>query len=80
MIEINYIEKDGLLYPDLQLPKQFTLSRFGYLRKEYLKRNCLVEYTKMLIKGELNEYLKQIDDERMIYVTVLLNNFKKEEI
>ena len=35
MIEINYIEKHGLLYLDLKLPKQFTLSRFDYLRKEY---------------------------------------------
>lgn len=47
-----------VLYPDLRLPKQFTLSKFGYLRKEYLKRYCSVEYTKMLIKGELDVYLK----------------------
>lgn len=51
MIEINCIEKDDLIYPDLRLPKQFTLLRFGYLRKEYLKRCSPVEYTKMLIKG-----------------------------
>lgn len=48
MIEINYIEKDGLLYPDLQLPKPFTLSRFDCPRKEYLKRHYSIEYTKIL--------------------------------
>lgn len=77
MIEINYIEKDGLLYPDLQLPKQFILSRFGCLRKEYLKRHCPVEYTKMLIKGELDEYLKQFDDEMNDLHDCLIKRFQE---
>ena len=54
MKEIKYIEVDGLLYPDLKLPpqKEVHLSRFGRMRKQYLKEHHSIVYVNLLVSGE----------------------------
>lgn len=65
MKEIKYIEIDGLLYPDLKLSpqKEIHLSRFGQMRKQFLKEHRSFMYTNMLLSGELFDYLQTFDDE-----------------
>ena len=54
MKEIKYIEINGLLYPDLKLPaqKEVHLSRFGRMRKQYLKEYHSIIYTNLLVSSE----------------------------
>lgn len=65
MKEIKYVEVDGILYPDLKLApqKEIHLSRFGRMKLKYLKEHRRVQYTNLLISGELNNYLEEFDDE-----------------
>ena len=65
MKEIKYVEVNGILYPDLKLApqKEMHLSRFGRMRLKYLKEHRRVQYTNLLISGELNNYLEELDKE-----------------
>lgn len=36
--EMNYIEKDGVLYPDVEMPEQKEIGSWGLLHLEWLKR------------------------------------------
>lgn len=61
--KITYIEKDGILYPDLTLPKQtdYPIGKYGSLHLKYLKAHKKGRYTLLLTEGRLNEYLHNID-------------------
>ena len=55
--------EDGLYYPDLQLPEgiHYEIGKYGRMRWEYLKDYHRGEYIKLLMDGQLNEHLKEID-------------------
>ncbi len=61
--EITYIEKDGIFYPDLTLPKQtdYSIGKYGSLHLKYLKKHRKGTYAVLLTEGCLNEYLHDID-------------------
>lgn len=62
---IKYVEKDGLLYPELKTVYQdkIFLSKYRRMRKNFLKKHCPVLYQTLLYKGELNNYLIKFDEE-----------------
>ncbi len=80
MKEIEYIEIDGLLYPNLkvELMKQLNLTRFGRMRLNFLKEHHKVIYTNMLISNTLNEHLQSIDDEANQLYDKLIDDYKKK--
>ena len=57
--------EDGLYYPDLRLPEgtHYEIGRYGRMRAEYLKENHRALYLELLLDGNLNEYLHQMDEE-----------------
>ena len=63
---ISYtLGEDGLYYPDLRLPEgtHYEIGRYGRMRAEYLKENHRALYLELLLDGNLNEYLHQMDEE-----------------
>ena len=60
---ITYTEKDGLLYPDLELPEQSgeDIGRFGRMRKRYLNEHRKALYAILTAKCELNDHLREIN-------------------
>lgn len=62
---IKYVEVDGLLYLDLILPvqKEFHLSRFGRMKKAYMQEHHTIQFTNLLVSGELHDYLQRFDNE-----------------
>ena len=78
MKEIKYVEIDGLLYPDLKLTpqKEIHLSCFGRMKLEYLKEYRRVQYTNLLLSGELNNYLQEFDDEMKALYNRLVELYK----
>lgn len=78
MKETKYIEIDGLLYPNLKLPeqKEVHLSRFGRMRKQYLKEQHSIIYTNLLISGELFDYLEKFDNEMNELYNRLMKQYK----
>ena len=71
MKEIEYIEIDGLLYPNLKVEsiKQLNLTRFGRMRLNFLKEHHKIIYT--------NEHLQSIDDVANQLYDKLIDDYKK---
>lgn len=63
---ISYtLGEDGLYYPDIRLPEEthYEIGRYGRMRAEYLKEYHRALYLELLLDGNLNEYLHQMDEE-----------------
>mgnify|MGYP002510451646 FL=1 len=80
MKEIEYIEIDGLLYPNLKVEpvKQLNLTRFGRMRLNFLKEHHKIIYTNMLTNNTLNEHLQSIDDDANQLYDKLIDDYKKK--
>ena len=60
---ITYTERNGIRYPNLELPEQtnYSLGKYANLRLEFMKKHRRGTYTTLLTEGRLNEYLHVID-------------------
>ena len=63
MKNITYSERNGIYYPDLELPEHtnYTLGKYANLRLEFMKKHRRGTYTTLLTEGRLCEYLHAID-------------------
>ena len=73
--------EDGLYYPDLKLPEgtDYEIGRYGRMRAEYLKEHHRVQYMHLLLDGELNEYLHQVDEECYEMMERLMEQMKARQ-
>ena len=66
-LNIGYTEKDGILYPNLQISNEQTadqpLGRYGRMAMEYLKENYPDRYTALKMDGSLMEIMHRVQDE-----------------
>lgn len=64
MIDLEYIEIDGLLYPniDIEESRLKCLGRFGKARLEYLHSKHFEYYRELLIMGKLAEHCEGYDE------------------
>ena len=62
-MEITYTEKNGILYPDLQVPEQthHHIGKYGSMRLAFIKEHRKGFYATLLTQFRLNEYLHEID-------------------
>lgn len=63
-IELNYIEKDGLLYPNIETGTEHLereLGKYGILRLRFLHEHRRKMYLELLISGKLTEHCASID-------------------
>ena len=63
MTNITYTERNGIPYPNLELPTQtiYSLGKYANLRLDFMKKHRRGTYTTLLTEGRLNEYLHAID-------------------
>ena len=63
MKNITYTERNGIYYPDLELPEQsnYPLGKYANLRLSFMKKHRKGRYTTLLTEGRLNEHLHAID-------------------
>ena len=63
MNNITYTERNGIRYPNLELPEQtiYPLGKYANLRLDFMKKHRKGRYTTLLTEGRLNEYLHAID-------------------
>ena len=63
MKNITYTERNGIYYPDLELPENtnYTLGKYANLHLDFMKKHRKGRYTTLLTEGRLNEYLHAID-------------------
>jgi hypothetical protein len=64
MIELDYIEKDGLLYPNIALDDEelySDLGKYGNLRLKYLHEQKPEMYRELLFSGNLARHCADIE-------------------
>jgi len=73
-MEITYTQVGDYLIPNLKLKEQpkRTYTKWGEIRREYLKNHCLVQYNLLVIKAELTAHLNEIDKQaRNLWDTIM---------
>ena len=58
----TYREENGNLIPDLELPEQKPIGKYGQMHLDYLKKHRRGRYSALLGEGRLNTYLSEIDE------------------
>ncbi len=78
---ITYTEKDGLLYPDLELPEQpcEAIGCFGRMRRRYLKEHRKAYYSLLCMKLELNDHLREINRQVIEQIELITDQLAKAE-
>lgn len=77
--KITYTERDGYLYPDLELPKQeeVVIGRWGHKHKRFLKKTKKLTYYRLLTSGKLTAYLAEIDEQAQDLFDTIVNQTKE---
>ena len=57
----TYREEKGNLVPDVELPEQKPIGKYGKMHLDYLKQHRRGRYSALLGEGLLNAYLSEID-------------------
>lgn len=59
----TYREENSSLVPDVELPEQKPIGKYGRMHLEYLKQHRRGRYSALLGEGRLNAYLADVDEQ-----------------
>ena len=74
-MKITYCEENGYFVPNVELPEQKEIGKWGLLHLGWLKRFRVARYNELLISGELNSYLYKINEEAQERFESLVTDF-----
>ena len=75
----TYREENGSLVPDMELPEQKPIGKYGRMHLEYLKQHRRGRYSALLGEGQLNAYLAEIDEQAHKMLTSLTAELAKAQ-
>ena len=80
MKNITYTERNGIRYPNLELPTQtnLLLGKYANLRLDFMKKHRRGTYMTLLTEGRLNEYLHIIDIQAHEMLDTIIPRLAKE--
>ena len=80
-MDITYTKHGDYYYPDLTLPSQPTedISRFGRMRKKYLKEHQPDTFALMLMENTLTQHLIDIDREANEQIDLIASQLARAE-
>ena len=80
MKNITYAERNGIRYPNLELPNQtnYSLGKYANLRLDFMKKHRRGTYATLLTEGRLNEYLHAIDVQAYELLDILIPRLAQE--
>lgn len=79
---IDYVlGEDGLYYPELKIAEgtEYSIGKYGHLRKEYLNNYRKSLYTDLLLSGMLNQHLHETEIACMERIEVMVEWMKTEQ-
>ena len=79
-MELAYTERNGIMYPDLALPKQtnYHVGTYGRMRLDYLKKYRRGTYTTLLSSCTLSQHLYETEQEAKRQIDLVLSRLVKE--
>ena len=75
----TYREENGNLIPDVELPEQKPIGKYGRMHLDYLKQHRRGRYSALLGEGRLNAYLADVDEQAHKMLTTLTAEFAKKQ-
>lgn len=76
---IEYTKIGEYYMPNLVLEKEkINLNKYGRARLNFLKQNRKAEYTIMLVKGTLNNHLKEIQELAQEKIDIIIEQLKQK--
>ena len=75
----TYREENGSLVPDMALPEQKPIGKYGKMHLDYLKQHRRGRYSALLGEGHLNAYLSEIDEQAHEMLTSLTVELAKTQ-
>ena len=75
----TYREENGSLVPDVELPEQKPIGKYGKMHLDYLKQHRRGRYSALLGEGRLNAYLSEIDEQAYEMLTSLTVELAKRQ-
>ena len=79
-MELTYTERNGIMYPDLVLPKQtnYPIGKYGKMLLDYLKKHRRGIYITLLTSCTLNQHLYETEQEAKRQIDLTLSRLVKE--
>lgn len=82
-LNLNYTEKDGILYPNLQISNDpqadQPLGRYGRMALEYLKEQHPDRYTALKMAGSLMGIMHRVQEEAVEKIETLIQQMLQRE-
>ena len=75
----TYREEKGNLVPDVELPEQKPIGKYGRMHLDYLKQHRRGRYSALLGEGQLNAYLADVDEQAQEMLTSLTVELAKTQ-
>ena len=75
----TYREENGSLVPDVELPEQKPIGKYGKMHLDYLKKQRRGRYSALLGEGRLNTYLSGIDEQAHEMLNTLIVEIAKRQ-
>ena len=75
----TYREEKGNLVPDVELPEQKPIGKFGRMHLDYLKQHRRGRYSALLGEGRLNAYLADVDEQALEMLSSLTVELAKTQ-
>ena len=75
----TYRKENGNLVPDVELPEQKPIGKYGRMHLDYLKKHRRGRYSALLGEGRLNTYLADMDEQAHEMLTTLTVEFAKAQ-
>ncbi len=75
----TYREENGNLVPDVELPEQKPIGKYGKMHLDYLKQHRRGRYSTLLGEGRLNAYLADVDEQAHEMLTSLTVELAKPQ-
>ena len=75
----TYREEKGNLVPDVELPEQKPIGKYGRMHLDYLKQHRRGRYSALLGEGRLNAYLADVDEQAHEMLTSLTVELAKTQ-
>ena len=76
---LEYREVNGVLIPDIELPEEKEIGRFGWQHEAWLKKHHRFRYSHLIGLGEIIDYLASVDAEANEMYESLIADFAKAE-
>ena len=79
-MSINYIRTGDYFIPDLKLPEENRpIGKWGRMRRNYLKENHPIQFSNMVLSGNLWTYLADINEQAQHRMETLITQLQSAE-